>query len=457
MIHNSPPLLRRSMLFMSGLVLLVLAGGLLAFWMHSSKAQPTQETAHPPLTLYALQSLSLSRIEAANSKNVWQQTQPSGMGGGWEEFVFDQQRIYLLSSFTGSTNTSVLEAYHLRDGSRAWSIPPHQATAMLSPGQVPGLKYTANLGFFSSPTLAHNMLYVSASNGYVYAFDTLTGKQRWASQELQRAEQVCQETLSNGTCYGTNYPVRILGNVAYALIGSTLFALDATNGSLKWSRHLNIQRLVSEENAFFAQNDVLYLEVRDPRKASSQIQALSARDGKQLWTSPSLSSEDTWHVVYGNHTVYFLSDTDSQATTPSARSEIYALDTTSGLLRWKQVLAGRLSTPVIDADDTLYLINEPSNKTTALVAWKADSTPLWRISIPSSNNDPIFADGPRLIGIQQQQLYVLVPSQKNRTGAGSDVSLFVYQAKEGKERYRYQLPTDFQLNEYTQVGLFPSP
>jgi eukaryotic-like serine/threonine-protein kinase len=116
----------------------------------------------------------------------------------------------------------------------------------------------------STPALAGGMVYVSVDVGDVYALDEMTGAVEWSSLGGVNASA----------------PV-VVGDMVVVSAGRYVTALDATDGSFRWSRK-DYWSLSSDPTSF---GGLIYFSA-----GGRHVFALKASNGKKAWTSTAADS-----------------------------------------------------------------------------------------------------------------------------------------------------------------------
>ncbi len=109
------------------------------------------------------------------------------------------------------------------------------AEVTLAPGNVSGLRplWSERTGgvIEDSPIVDGKVVYVSAWDGYEYAFNLTNGSLRWKTFIGQTTFSAC----SDNTARGTTSSAAVENGTVYVMGGNPyLYALNATNGSIEW-------------------------------------------------------------------------------------------------------------------------------------------------------------------------------------------------------------------------------
>ena len=206
---------------------------------------------------------------------------------------------------------------------------------VLRPSNVAGLglawSYTTSSPVYSSPAVAHGVVYVSPyHDGKVYALHASTGHKLW----------------SYTTGGPTHSSPAVASGVVYVGSESNMYALDASTGHKLWS--YTTGDIVYSSPA--VAHGVVYFGSDDHK-----VYALNAATGQKLWSyttgGPVLSSPAVAHGV-----VYF----------GSLDGNMYALEASSGHKLWSYTTGGPVySSPAVAngvvyfgaTDDFVYALN----------------------------------------------------------------------------------------------------
>jgi outer membrane protein assembly factor BamB/transcriptional regulator with XRE-family HTH domain len=249
----------------------------------------------------------------------------------------------------------VLSATTISRLSQKWSVPVVASTQYY---------------FTASPIVANGMVYVSSADDKVYAFDALTGRERWSSRAI-------------GVIYSSP---AVVDNIVY--VGSAddkVYALDALTGQQIWSAPTSGMIYTSPAVV----NGIVYIGSQD-----HNLYALNALTGKQIWRATAGGGIGSSPAV-ANGIVYFGADD----------GKLYAFDALTGQWRWSTTTGARIfSSPAVangivyvgSWDNTLYAIN-------ALTGQRQ-----WSITTGSGiESSPAVANGIVYFGSWDNTLYAL--------------------------------------------------
>jgi len=134
----------------------------------------------------------------------------------------------------------------------------------------------------SSPALIGRTVYVSAYNQTVYALDARTGRLRWETSALSDASEArfllgMKSLVKRGSWTETGYyatPAIAYERVYLGTIDGVFSAFDVDTGAHRWSRRLDGSVYGSA---------ALWQEVAYIGTTNGVFYALAARDGRELW------------------------------------------------------------------------------------------------------------------------------------------------------------------------------
>jgi outer membrane protein assembly factor BamB len=165
-------------------------------------------------------------------------------------------------------------------------------------------RFKTNGQVLSSPAVADGTIYIGSSDHHLYAVDLRTGAQKWKFTAGSRI---------------TSSPAVADGRVYFGSYDGNFYALDAASGQLCWKFQTQGER----------------------RFAGKHLHGM--QPAAELMLDPFdfyLSSPAVWH-----ETVYF----------GSGDNNVYALDATSGQLRWKFATGNVVHASPAIANGTLFI------------------------------------------------------------------------------------------------------
>ncbi|HEY1350273.1 MAG TPA: PQQ-binding-like beta-propeller repeat protein [Ktedonobacteraceae bacterium] len=263
--------------------------------------------------------------------------------------------------------------------------------------------------YFSTAVVADGLLYIGATDGYLYAFDALTGQLQWnalAGNFLHSSPAV-----ANGLVYvgsrdyklyafdartGREVWVAPTGGIIYSsptvvdgtvYIGSydqKLYAFDARSGTRQWVAP--VKGVISYTSPAVA-NGLVYIGSN-----AGRLYAFDIRNGKQQWAA------STGGVIFSSPAVanglVYVGSNDGQ---------LYAFDARSGTRRWASPTRGEVYSSPAVANGLVYVGSRDHdlyafNASTGHQVWMAATGNV----IESS---PMVADGLVYIGSWDHKLY----------------------------------------------------
>jgi outer membrane protein assembly factor BamB/serine/threonine protein kinase len=223
----------------------------------------------------------------------------------------------------------------------------------------------------SVPTVANDVVYVSSSDGKMYAFDADTGHVLW--------------TTPTGSYYLGSAPTVALGRVYIGSFDHLLHAFDARTGAPFWTAPTG-GRIGSSPTLV---NGVIYIGSDD-----GKLYAFNASTGATLWTVPTGGSIRSSPAV-ANGIVYVGSDDHL----------LYAIKAATGAMLWTIRTGGRIRSSPTVVNGIVYVGSEDHH----LYAMKADTGGiLWTASTGDSIfSSPAVANDVVYIGSNDGKLYAL--------------------------------------------------
>ncbi|MGA7988456.1 MAG: PQQ-binding-like beta-propeller repeat protein [Candidatus Dormiibacterota bacterium] len=234
------------------------------------------------------------------------------------------------------TVASALFALRASTGSKMWSYDTRQDL------------------YFTVPTVANGVVYLTTTNGVVYSFNAATGAKRWSRSVGGR--------LESAPALGTGAIVVAANRPS----GARVLALGLSSGRVLWARDVpgTVWRggpAVSKSTVYVGANVTM---------TESTLYALRFSDGKRLWSAPLGWEMDTTPAVAG--------DTVIAATIDDG---LLAFDARDGAVRWNATRGEFWASPVI-ADGVAYIVEDVGT----LRALRASTgAVLWSVDQPASD------------------------------------------------------------------------
>lgn len=274
-------------------------------------------------------------------------------------------------------------------------------------------KFDAHGNVSSSPAVSQGIVYVVSLDGNLYAFDAASGAQKWSF--ATRGER-------RNTAAGINYaapstelmpdpwdfflssPAVVDGVVYFGSGDNFVYAVDATNGKLRWKFEtggvVHASPAVADGKVYIGSFDAYFY-------------ALDAASGEPAWKFKT-GSDDRSHLLTGipgsaavvNGTVYF----------GCRDANLYALDAKTGTLRWKFSNNGSwvIASPAV-VDGHVYFATSDSLKFHALDAAAGAEV----FSLPTkiySFSSPAIANGHAFFGTFDGKLHDVDLAQRRYAG-----------------------------------------
>lgn len=135
----------------------------------------------------------------------------------------------------------------------------------------------SNLRTPPAPAVADGTAYVKATQG-VYALDVATGDVQWRREREDYHTAHATLAVADGTVYVSPQPA------AHPEEASRLFALDAADGSVRWTFTTPPGAPTGEWSSPTVGEDVVYVSIRD-RDGGRELYAVSRADGSLEWAT----------------------------------------------------------------------------------------------------------------------------------------------------------------------------
>jgi outer membrane protein assembly factor BamB len=217
--------------------------------------------------------------------------------------------------YIGGGDRGKLYAIDANLGTEKWSIP------VTGPDNL-------SRSLFSSPLLVDNLVYMGSVSGRLSAVNAATGTLAWQFATPDNIPIMAGATTLNG--------------VIYACSLTTVYALDARTGALRWEYDTGYPATNSSPTVY---EGVLYVNVQD-----IELVALDAPSGRLMWKLPiqsgAVSASRRSSPVVSDGILY-MANTDLN---------LYAIDLGRKQIKWKLRTGASImiSSPVV-ANGVLYL------------------------------------------------------------------------------------------------------
>jgi outer membrane protein assembly factor BamB len=220
----------------------------------------------------------------------------------------------------------------------------------------------------SSPAVAGGLVFFGSKDGYLYAVDVESGRERWR--------------FDLG-----GYPVRSSPAVANRTVfvggGYTLYAIDADTGEERW--HFAM-RYAGESSPTVA-DGLVFLASKE-----SQVYAIEADSGTEKWHFT------TEGLIFSSPAV-----ADGVVYIGSDDGNLYAVDEKTGQSRWKFAAGGEVYSSPAVVGDRVYVTSK--SRSTFAVDTKTGKE-VWHYPV-GGESSPAVVDGEVFVGADDGGLYAL--------------------------------------------------
>ncbi|HUO32579.1 MAG TPA: PQQ-binding-like beta-propeller repeat protein [Bryobacteraceae bacterium] len=293
----------------------------------------------------------LGAANVAGMQLRWLGANGGGGGGAYSNSAVIAGGMVYASAFDGE-----LRAFDADTGRPVWSTEP-------------GLKTS------TTPTVADGVIYVgvAASDAMLYAFNAATGKQLWTADlgVDQFAGMLSSPVVADGVVY--------VGSPA-----DSIYALRASTGGVIWQAPIFGEVYAAPALA----NGVVYVCAGG---IGSQVYAFNAATGEQLWIA------DTGYEIYAApavaNGVVYVASTDYN---------LYAFNAETGQPIWKQNLGDVIYASPAVANGVVYV---NSNKLYAFDAITGQA--VWTQAAVDGDSSPAVANGVVYVKSADDNIYAL--------------------------------------------------
>jgi outer membrane protein assembly factor BamB len=242
--------------------------------------------------------------------------------------------------------------------------------------------------------VAGDRIFIGTADNLVFALDADTAQPVWL-EPFKAAHSIWGK------------PAYIDGVIYVPSLGKTVYALDASDGSVIWEK--GVEGSVSDQ--VVSNSDLVYVGSFD-----GHTYALDSQSGEIRWTAPAEPASAIWGApVYVDGVVYFA-DLDGN---------VFAVDGESGAELWSVSGAGYVVARPVAVDGMILIASAgdpsapPSERSGELIALDAESgSEMWR----RATDQPLFSTpviaGDTIVVAQQdaQALLVYFDADGDQTG-----------------------------------------
>jgi outer membrane protein assembly factor BamB len=273
-------------------------------------------------------------------------------------------RVYAVALQGIASASGRIAAYRSRDGRQVWS------KALPSRAE-------------SSPLLKNDRLFFGSEDGTVYALDARTGRTIWTYRASGSVKG--GPALANGTLYFGDY-------------GGKVHAVSAKTGREVWSVGTSGTRFGFGSGRFYSTPAVafgrVYLGNTDGR-----VYSFAASSGKLAWAT------GTGAYVYASPAVAITPGLGPTVYIGSYDGTFYAFDARSGAKRWSFASGNRISGSATIVSNVVYFSNLGANDTFGLNV----RTGRKAFDFPDGAFNPVVADRRAIYLAGYGNLYELLP------------------------------------------------
>jgi outer membrane protein assembly factor BamB len=276
-------------------------------------------------------------------------------------------RVYAVALQGIASATGRIAAYRAGDGRQVWS------KALPSRAE-------------SSPLLKNGRVFFGSEDGTVYALEARTGRTIWT----YRASGAVKggPALSGGTLYFGDY-------------GGKVHAVSAKTGKEVWSVGTSGTRFGFGSGSFYSTAAVAYGRVY-LGNTDGRVYSFAASSGKLAWAT------GTGAYVYGSPAVATTPGLGPTVYVGSYDGSFYAFDARSGAKRWSFASGAKISGSATIVGDVIYFSNlEPGNDTYGLNVRTGKQV----YKFPDGAFNPVVADRRAIYLAGYVNLYELLPKR----------------------------------------------
>jgi outer membrane protein assembly factor BamB len=343
-----------------------------------------------PLVVFLFSSLAVSAVQAqvARKDGITVKVDNPAGSAEWDSFGYlpSGGRYNSVESGLGVSNVKTMAQEFKFETGAAVNSSPAVANGTVYFGSNDRYVYAIDAGtgvttwqfftqasVFSSPAVANGIVYIGADDESMHAIDASTGASIWNFKTLSGVDS--SPVVANGVVYfGSN--------------DSSIYALNAATGALEWQ--FVTGKAVQSSPA--VANGIVYIGSED-----GNLYALSASTGVTIWTLPTGSGLLGASPAVAGNVVYF-------AAYGNPEGMFYALDASTGAILWQNATLSSInSTPAV-ANGLVYITSYDGY----VYAFNSTSGALmWKDKINCIDSSPAIANGVLYVGSGDNHLYAL--------------------------------------------------
>ena len=273
----------------------------------------------------------------------------------------------------------------------------------------------------ASPLYADGLVVAGSQEGTIVALDAATGAERWrfdagsrAGASLAAADGVLFAGTDDGILFGldiatgarlwqvtaagplTRGPAFADGTLYLGVAGGRFSAIDLATLDVLWAVELGSGELATP--AVSSQTVYTATGLATPG-VPHELVAMNIADGSRRWSFAAPSNEPLFVSAVDNRMVYAGSEDFN----------LYALDATTGAVRWTFETGGIVGSLASLVDDVLYV---PSADRFVYALDAATGVEIWRVAIDGEPTIPVVISGRVIVGTSLGMVTAIVGSEE---------------------------------------------
>jgi len=242
-------------------------------------------------------------------------------------------------------------------------------------------------GFGTDVVATNESVYVSTSEGGLWALDPATGEVRWLFQVDADAGF---DEVSLGR-------VAVADGVIYVTGGGLLHAVDAETGEMHWQVGIGDEEYLGLSAVA---DDTVYVT------SSNGVYAVDTGSGAELWR---FAAENTRSLGVADGVVYVGTASASEA---DSEAFLYAIDAGTGQEQWSFETEGFVAMPAI-VGDVIYIAttveaSTGTNDGIVLALATEDGQEMWRFPVNGQVTGPTVIGGTVFVGTEINEAGALI-------------------------------------------------